>query len=66
MRNRTGAIGGLLAAKLAHAGERMSVITRDAHLASTVGIGLCFIEGGQKIVPHCGERPYSRRWANGI
>jgi ketopantoate reductase len=46
MRNRTGAIGGLLAATLAHAGERMSVITRDAHLASIVEIGLCFIEGG--------------------
>jgi 2-dehydropantoate 2-reductase len=50
MRNRTGAIGGLLAAKLAHAGERLSVITRGTHLARIVETGLRLIEERPKIV----------------
>ena len=45
-----GAIGGLLAAKLAHAGEDMSVIARGAHLASIVENGLSLLEEGQEIV----------------
>jgi hypothetical protein len=44
------AIGGLLAAKLAHAGEDMSVIARGAHLASIVENGLSLLEEGQEIV----------------
>ena len=45
-----GAIGGLLAAKLAHAGEDVSVIARGAHLVSTVENGLSLLEEGQEIV----------------
>jgi 2-dehydropantoate 2-reductase len=45
-----GAIGGLLAAKLAHAGEDVSVIARGAHLVSIVENGLSLLEEGQEIV----------------
>jgi 2-dehydropantoate 2-reductase len=45
-----GAIGGPLAAKLAHAGERVSVLTRGAHLARIVETGLRLIEVPQNIV----------------
>jgi ketopantoate reductase len=45
-----GAIGGLLAAKLAHAGEDVSVIACGAHLASIVENGLSLLEEGQEIV----------------
>ncbi len=45
-----GAIGGLLAAKLAHAGEHVSVVARGAHLASIVSDGLTLLEDGDKIV----------------
>jgi 2-dehydropantoate 2-reductase len=45
-----GAIGGLLAAKLAHAGEDVRVIARGVHLASIVENGLSLLEDGQVIV----------------
>ncbi len=45
-----GAIGGLLAAKLAQAGEEMSVVARGAHLAAIALSGLTLIEEGEKIV----------------
>jgi 2-dehydropantoate 2-reductase len=45
-----GAIGGLLAAKLAHAGERVSVIARGPHLAAIAAHGLVLHEEGAKIV----------------
>ncbi len=46
-----GAIGGLLAAKLQHAGEDVSVIARGAHLAAIKANGLKLIEeGGNEIV----------------
>jgi 2-dehydropantoate 2-reductase len=46
-----GAIGGLLAAKLQHAGEDVSVIARGAHLAAIKASGLKLIEeGGNEIV----------------
>ena len=46
-----GAIGGLLAAKLQHAGEDVSVIARGPHLAAIKAGGLKLIEeGGNEIV----------------
>jgi len=39
-----------LAAKLAHAGEDVSVIARGAHLAGIVENGLSLLEEGQEIV----------------
>ncbi|MEW6438096.1 MAG: 2-dehydropantoate 2-reductase [Pseudomonadota bacterium] len=45
-----GAIGGLLAARLAHAGEEVSVIARGPHLAAINAEGLRLIEDGQEIV----------------
>ncbi|PNG27371.1 2-dehydropantoate 2-reductase [Methylocella silvestris] len=45
-----GAIGGLLAAKLAHAGEEVSVIARGAHLVAIAKNGLTLIEEGETIV----------------
>jgi 2-dehydropantoate 2-reductase len=47
-----GAIGGLLAAKLVHAGETVSVVARGAHLAATMANGLTLIEEGGAIVSH--------------
>ena len=44
-----GAIDGLFG-PTCHAAERVSVITRGAHLASIVGTGLCLIEERQEIV----------------
>ena len=41
-----GAIGGLLACKLHHAGHDVSVIARGAHLAAIQANGLTLIEGG--------------------
>ncbi len=45
-----GAIGGLLAAKLARAGEDVSVIARGAHLAAIASSGLTLIEEGVETV----------------
>ncbi|MGA2637827.1 2-dehydropantoate 2-reductase [Methylocella sp.] len=45
-----GAIGGLLAAKLAHSGEDVSVIARRAHLSSIIENGLVLMEDGREIV----------------
>lgn len=45
-----GAIGGLLAARLAHVGEEVSVIARGPHLAAIKAEGLRLIEEGQEIV----------------
>ena len=45
-----GAIGGLLAARLADAGEEVSVIARGPHLAAIKADGLTLIEGGKEIV----------------
>lgn len=45
-----GAIGGLLAARLADAGEDVSVIARGAHLAAIRTSGLRLIESGREIV----------------
>jgi 2-dehydropantoate 2-reductase len=45
-----GAIGGLLAAKLAHVGEDVSVIARGPHLAAINDRGLRLIEDGREIV----------------
>lgn len=45
-----GAIGGLLAAKLARAGEDVSVIARGAHLAAIASNGLTLIEEGVETV----------------
>ena len=39
-----GGIGGLLAAKLAHAGEDVTVIARGPHLAAISDKGLTLIE----------------------
>ena len=44
-----GAIGGLLAAKLAHAGEEVSVVARGAHLAAIRANGLVLQEEGDRI-----------------
>ena len=59
-----GAIGGLLAAKLAHAGEDVSVIARGAHLVSIVENGLSLLEEGQEIVAGeiCGDDEGRRRF----
>ena len=45
-----GAIGGLLAAKLAHAGEEVSVVARGPQLAAISQNGLTLIEEGETIV----------------
>jgi len=45
-----GAIGGLLAARLAEAGEEISVVARGAHLAAIRDNGLRLIEAGREIV----------------
>jgi 2-dehydropantoate 2-reductase len=45
-----GSIGGLLAAKLAHAGEEVAVIARGAHLDAIRGNGLRLIEEGDEFV----------------
>ncbi|WP_374305334.1 2-dehydropantoate 2-reductase [Methylocella sp.] len=45
-----GAIGGLLAAKLAHAGEEVSVVARGPQLAAISTNGLTLIEEGETIV----------------
>lgn len=45
-----GAIGGLLAAKLAQAGEEVSVVARGAHLAAIRAQGLVLKEEGAEIV----------------
>ena len=47
-----GAIGGLLAAKLAQAGEEVSVVARGAHLAAIRDNGLKLIEAEGEIVTH--------------
>ena len=53
-----GAIGGLLAARLAQAGEVVSVVARGAHLAAIRDHGLKLIEGTREIVarPRACER----------
>ncbi len=45
-----GAIGGLVAAKLAHAGEDVSVVARGPHLAAIARNGLTLVENGHEIV----------------
>jgi len=45
-----GAIGGLLAAKLAHAGQEVSVVARGPHLAAIRAKGLTLQEEGGEIV----------------
>ena len=45
-----GAIGGLLAVKLAHAGEQVSVIARGPHFAAIAAHGLILHEEGKEIV----------------
>ena len=45
-----GAIGGLVAAKLAHAGEDVSVVARGPHLAAIARNGLTLVEDGHEIV----------------
>ncbi len=45
-----GAIGGLLAAKLAHSGEDVGVVARGPHLAAIARNGLTLIENGHQIV----------------
>jgi 2-dehydropantoate 2-reductase len=45
-----GAIGGLLAARLAHAGEEVCVVARGAHLAAIRANGLVLKEDGHSIV----------------
>lgn len=47
-----GAIGGLLAVKLSHAGEDVSVVARGAHLARIRSNGLTLLENGREIVAH--------------
>jgi 2-dehydropantoate 2-reductase len=49
-----GAIGGLLAAKLARAGEDVSVLARGAHLAAIASSGLTLIEKGVETVAKVG------------
>ena len=53
-----GAIGGLLAAKLAHAGEEVSVVARGAHLAAIRDNGLRLVEADGEIVAR--PRAFSR------
>jgi hypothetical protein len=50
MRNRCWRDRWPFAGPTCHAGERVSVITRGAHLASIVETGLCLIEERQEIV----------------
>ena len=45
-----GAIGGLVAAKLAHAGEDVSVVARGPHLDAIARNGLTLVENGHEIV----------------
>ena len=45
-----GAIGGLLAAKLSHAGEQVSVIARGPHLTAITRDGLILHQEGEEIV----------------
>lgn len=45
-----GAIGGLLGAKLALAGEEVTLIARGAHLAAIEAEGLVLEEGGERLV----------------
>jgi 2-dehydropantoate 2-reductase len=45
-----GAIGGLLAAKLAAAGERVSVVARGEHLRAIRERGLVLKEGGEEVI----------------
>jgi 2-dehydropantoate 2-reductase len=49
-----GAIGGLLAAKLAQAGETVSVVARGQHLKAIRERGLVLKEGGREIVARVG------------
>ena len=45
-----GAIGGMMAAKLAHSGHELSVIARGAHLEAIRNNGLKYIEKGEELV----------------
>jgi 2-dehydropantoate 2-reductase len=47
-----GAIGGFLAARLAQAGQSVSVVARGAHLAALRDHGLVLESGGTRIVTH--------------
>ena len=48
-----GAIGGLLAARLAKAGHSLTVIARGAHLAAIRGQGLRIVDDTGEFVVHC-------------
>jgi 2-dehydropantoate 2-reductase len=48
-----GAIGGLLAARLAHAGHTLTVIARGAHLAAIRDLGLRIIDDSGDLVVRC-------------
>ena len=45
-----GAIGGMMAVKLARSGHELSVIARGAHLDAIQANGLKYIEGGEEVV----------------
>ncbi len=47
-----GAIGGLLAARLAQSGAEVTVVARGPHLAAMQRDGLTLISGGERIVTH--------------
>ena len=61
-----GAIGGNFAARLAAAGNEVSVVARGAHLEAIRASGLTLIAGDKKIVRQgAGERPAGRSRAAG-
>ena len=45
-----GAIGGMMAAKLANSGHQLSIIARGAHLEAIRNNGLKYIENGEELV----------------
>ena len=47
-----GAIGGLIAARLAAAGQEVTVVARGPHLAAMREHGLRLISGGEAITTH--------------
>ena len=53
-----GAIGGLLAARLEAAGNRVSIVARGAHLAAVQQDGLVLLSGGERIVTRPNAVPH--------
>ena len=45
-----GAIGGMMAAKLANSGHQLTIIARGAHLDAIRNNGLKYIENGEELV----------------